>query len=1004
MRSFLAWSAAALVATGCGSKGSPGQGGPQGGAAAALQPLSLTIPAGAGIALGAEGRVRAIARLPDDSLRTVTDLAKFQSSSPSVLEFPPDAPPGTYRALALGPVTISASYEGLSASVTVAVAEDEISALVIDPAPVLVPVGEAVQLRATAWHRSGAPEDVTASATWTTDAPQVISVSNAGVATAVGAGSAIVRASFDRLSAANVVDVTASLATQLSVTSPVQLVVGGTTTFSGWLRFADQTGTAAGSVGTLTPADPSVVGIERVWNGSIDFRGLAPGSTTVAVEAGGLSQEVAVQVTAPTSLALDVPGTVVVGTNMRVGVAAHGAGTSASASKVATWSSDAPSVADVALDESGSPRLIAKAPGTAHISAAVAGTSATATVTVAEKPARLEVTPASFQVPVRGTQRLTATGHYASGATIDLTAVVDWTVCDFSIGGFYYGSPPGEFTGSTTGVSFVAASIAGLVGRTEATVHPELPPAIHIRPLLTSGAGPYALPPGATARFSAGWDANLGWKLLSGVAWSTSDGAVAAFSSDPSRPGELTALSPGTTTITATYTTAGQARTATAELRVAPLLGLVAPASLEVIPGDYVAPLVEGSFDGGAGPFTADVTPWVSWSSDLPMVAVPWNGAIFGASPGGAVLTAALGASTALVPVAVSAPSVASLEIAVPSDPVPGGTFRPTATAMLVPHIDYGIDVTDVATWTADGTVLSVSGTPPVVQVLAPGTGALTATFRGASVTRSVDVPVDPWYALLPDARALYLGRGRSASVRLGAFRQNVYNLESSEDATVTSSNPAVATAEPNSTNIHVKASGPGEAILTASYGGVQTRFSVNVFDFPVEFMMWDSPQARVHVHELLWLSTLPSSTSYFVTFSGEELQWTSSDPSVVEVVAPGMVQGLKPGHALVVAASPTWMVPIAVTVSDAAVVAVEPPWPALPAPLGTELPLSARATYADGADADITHAVQWSSADPTIADLDTARPGVVRPKAAGNTRIEMQLDGLAGSTIVTVF
>ncbi len=176
MRSILAWSAAALVAIGCGSKGA--KAGQSSATGAALQPLSLTLPSGASVIVGAEGRIAAIARLADGSLRTVTELATFQSSAPSVLEFPADAPRGTYRARAVGSATVSASYDGKSASATVTIVQDGVAALTIDPSPTLVPAGTALPLRATAHHRNGTSEDVTASATWTSDAPQVVALPN----------------------------------------------------------------------------------------------------------------------------------------------------------------------------------------------------------------------------------------------------------------------------------------------------------------------------------------------------------------------------------------------------------------------------------------------------------------------------------------------------------------------------------------------------------------------------------------------------------------------------------------------------------------------------------------------------------------------------------------------------------------------------------------------------------------------------------------------------------
>lgn len=981
----------------------------------ALTGLELSLPASASLPVGAASRAEVVAVYADGSRSTVTPLAAFASTAPGVLAF--GHMPGEYQALATGTATVTAAWSGKTASSTVQVVQNGLSALVIDPSPPLLPAGDALPLHATVLHLDGTASDVTADAIWTTDAPQVVTVDGAGVATAAGAGSAVVRAAYGSLSAATIIDVTGSTATQLALSvSAVSLQVGGTANFSGTLWFADGTSEPAADAARFVIADPTIVAMARWGDGTLYYRGLAAGSTTVAVSAGGLTQTVAVQVSSPASLLLDVPAVTVAGIERPVGVTAVSASGAARAlvSSQAEWSSDAPSTADVTRDVRGYPRLVARGAGTAHVTASFAGVTATATVVVVDPPTWIEVTPSSFGVQTWSSQALTVTGHLATGATANLTGVADWIVDPPGVGTIY----SGVFQGSGAGTATVTAAVAGLAGHAEAAVWSDQPTSLVVAPPLASGAsGPYTLPPGTVARFSV--SAQYAYYVPTRpplvVAWTSADPAVATFSSDPARRGELTALAPGTATITATYELpTGGTRSATATVRVAPLVSISpSPTPLGLMPAESRAVTVTGTFDDGAGgTFTADVTPWAAWTSSAPAVARPASvlnasyllvPGVLGVSPGGAVLTASLGGATVDVPVIGLPPSVSSLKIAYRSPGSVGLTFSPTVSAVLVPN-GRAVDVTSLATWSADGTVLGVSGTPPVVSLLAAGTGSLQASFGGTTASSAVSVVSYPYYGLVPDVRRITLEPGGTDSFQVREYRQNYQGDTVSGDATVTSSNPAVASAWPSTNGVYVQAHAPGEAIVTASFGGVDARVAVNVFDMHGDLWLWQTEARVLHVHERAELSVTDSVSALRLFFStGSALTWTTSDPSVLAVLGPGSVQALKPGLAVVTVSTAAWKASIPVTVSSAALVEVVPSTPAVPLPVGAVQPLRAYARYADGASVDATDDVTWWSAAPTAAAFDGA-PGAVRALAAGTTRVECRLDGLAGYAEVTGF
>jgi hypothetical protein len=268
-----------------------------------------------------------------------------------------------------------------------------------------------------------------------------------------------------------------------------------------------------------------------------------------------------------------------------------------------------------------------------------------------------------------------------------------------------------------------------------------------------------------------------------------------------------------------------------------------------------------------------------------------------------------------------------------------------------------------------------------------------------------VYVTADPYYALIPTVRRVTLGPGGTEYFDVREYRKNFYGSGVGADSAVTSSNTAVATAIASTSGIWVRAVAPGEAIVTISYGGVDARVAVNVFDVPSAFTLATSKRGPLHVHERMWIAILGTDNGLHVyTGLADELTWTSSDPTVVKVLGPGTVQALKPGRAVVTAASRSSAMSVPVTVSDTALVDLAPSTPAVPLPVGAGMALRAYARYADGASVDVTNDVEWWTAAAATAAFDAARPGYVQAVAAGTARVECRLDGKVGYAMVTGF
>ena len=194
-----------------------------------------------------------------------------------------------------------------------------------------------------------------------------------------------------------------------------------------------------------------------------------------------------------------------------------------------------------------------------------------------------------------------------------------------------------------------------------------------------------------------------------------------------------------------------------------------------------------------------------------------------------------------------------------------------------------------------------------------------------------------------------------------------------------------------------------GSAVLTATWGGKTATSVVNVTHAVGEFGLHaqDNGPWALHPHQLLYLHAYEGPTFAAIEAA---LTWASSNPAVVKVVGPGIVEAVAPGGAIVTAASGRQVWPWSVAVSGAPIERLELVGAAPTLAVATAYRFRATASWADGASVDVTSAATWWSADPTVAELDPAVPGRLVAKRAGIVRIEARIDGAVQSAEVTVF
>jgi uncharacterized protein YjdB len=321
----------------------------------------------------------------------------------------------------------------------------------------------------------------------------------------------------------------ASVAVALSAT---QITVGGTVNATADLRTA--AGAAVtGRVVSWTSSSPTVATV----NDGGTVSAIAAGSATITATSEGKTGSASLTVipapVATVVVTLALPSLTLGATTTASAVLRDERGATLTGRSVA-WSSSTPAVATV--DNSGA--ITTLAVGTTVITASSEGKSATATLTVIPVPvATVTVALAATPVVVGGTTTATAVLRGANGATLSGRAVV-WSSSVPSVATV---SAAGEVTAVATGTTVVTATSEGQSGSATLTVI--VPPVATV-----TVAGAATLAPGAVSGFTATLRDASGAALSNrAVTWTSSDPNVAAVSAS----GTVTAITPGTTTITA---------------------------------------------------------------------------------------------------------------------------------------------------------------------------------------------------------------------------------------------------------------------------------------------------------------------------------------------------------------------------------------------------------------------------------------------------------------------
>ena len=615
--------------------------------------------------------------------------------------------------------------------------------------------------------------------------------------------------------------------------------------------------------------------------------------------------------------------------------------------------------------------------GAAIITASSEGKSAVATITVSLVPvAGVDVTPATSNLVVGQTTRLSARLRDASGATIT-GRMISWSSNRSTVATV---SSDGLVTAVASGTATITATSEGRSGSATINVSARPASAVIVSP------GQVTLFAAQTVQLSALVTDDRG-QVLTGqtVSFSTSNSAVATVSTS----GLVTGVSAGSATITATSDAA--VGTAVVTIVPDPVAAVdITPASSSIIAGNTVQ-LTATPMNVSGQPLTGRT---IFWSSGTPALAsVSSSGMVTGLAAGNAVIIATVDGKQGSATVIVRVVPVATVTVNPPTAAITVGQTV-TLTATTTDASGNPLSGRIVGWSSSDNTIASVSASG-VVTALAPGAATITASSEGQSGTAIVTVGPVPvaTVSVTPAQPTLTVGQTVTLTANpMDASGQPV----TGRAVTWTSGAPSIATVSGSGVVTGVAS---GSAVITATVDGVPGSATVVVNPTPVASVTVSPSSRTLTIGQTVTLGATARDAGGNV-IAGAPITWTSSNTAVATVSASGVVTAVGAGSATIQATSGTASGTAAITVNYPPLhhIIVTPANPRIK--IGQTVQMTAT-----GYDANNNvipgMTFTWTSSNTNKATVNST--GLVTALDDGTTDITASASGKSGKTKLTI-
>ncbi len=265
----------------------------------ALQSISLS-PASISISVGGTQQFTATGHYSNGTTQNLTSGVTWSSSVPKDATI---STAGSATGMAAGSTSITATSGSVVSSaavltVTAATAPPPVlQTITLSPTSASISVGATQQFTATGNYSDGSTQNLTSSATWSSSVPTDATISAAGSATGMAAGSTSIKATSGSISSAATLTVTAAAAPVLQTIAltpaSASISVGATQQFTATGHYSDGSTQNLTSSATWSSSVPTDATISAAGSAT----GMAAGSTSITAASSGITSTPAAALT-----------------------------------------------------------------------------------------------------------------------------------------------------------------------------------------------------------------------------------------------------------------------------------------------------------------------------------------------------------------------------------------------------------------------------------------------------------------------------------------------------------------------------------------------------------------------------------------------------------------------------------------------------------------------------------------------------------------------------------
>jgi uncharacterized protein YjdB len=939
------------------------------------------------LAIGASQPLQAIGLFSDGTKQDITALCTWVSVTPAVASV---SSTGVATGVSVGPATFTASFNGVSGTTpSIAISSAVLENLTLSLLSPTLVAHHAVPITVYGNYSDGTRQDLTAVSTFTSSNPAVFTVNASGTVNGLSTGTSTIAAT--ALGQSATILMACIPATLQSITiSPAtaSYALGTTYAFEGLAHFSNgsTTNLTDGLVwGSTNPSVFTVDGTGVAHSGSLGTASVTASLLGVSAVSGNVTVSNASLVSLVISPA--VVQLAALSHEQFTAVGTFSDGTTQDVTADVNWHSSNEPAATII--QSGN--LTAISAGSVTVSASLLGLTATSAVTVTNADLiSTQLTPVNPTIAYGTSQQLHLIATYDDGTTQDATPCALWTSSNPSS---VFVSLTGLANGAEVGTSSATGACLSSSSATNVTVVNKTLNSIAIVPsqaeVSIGGAEPFAL----IGTFSDGSTQEIDINVV----WGSSIPVVATL--DGAYAGNAIGLSPGNSTITATY----QGLTApTAVLHVlSKPLGsvMITPGTATVAAGGTQQLVAQATYTDGTG---GDISNLVSWTSSNPsLVSVDASGLITGhASPAGgtATITATTGTFTSTATVTIPADltdQLTSIQVVPTSSRIASGT--PQQLTALGSYSDGTTrDVSSVASWTSSNPAVATVNTTGLVTGASVGTVTVQAQIGTLQSPSTVIVTPATLVSVAVSPSGATFANGTTQQFKLIGTFSDGSTQDLSGTANWQTSNPSVATI--SSTGL-ATGTGVGSVVISSTFDGQTASTSPSQVSAAILTSISVQPNNATYAKGTSQQFTVTGSYSDGTTENLTGLTtWQSSNPSVVNISTSGLATGVGIGSATVTATAGGQSATTgAIQISAPALssINITPGNPSIAA--GTTQQFTAIGTFSDATTEDLTDQVVWASSTPSVATIN--QYGVAESGTAGSTQIFASYEGVTAST-----